>query len=69
MFSWPYYGMHEINFFCFHCMVKSRNLVYGHIQDVCSIPMFQKFVVEEICFKFLPVLILEYDKLLNASLI
>ena len=49
-------------------MVKSRNLVDGHIQDVCSIPMFQKFVVEEIYLKFLPVLILKYDQS-NAPLL
>jgi len=59
--------MHEINFFYFHCMVKSRNLVDVDIQD-SSIPMFQKFVVEEFCLKFLPVLILEYDQS-NAPLI
>lgn len=49
-------------------MVKSRNLVDDHIQDVCGIPMFQKFVVEKFCLRFLPVLFLEYDQS-NASLI
>ena len=46
-------------------MVKSRNIVEIDNQDECSIPLVQKFAVEEICQKFrrnLSRLLPEYEK-------
>lgn len=46
-------------------MVKSRNIVEIDNQDECSIPLVQKFAVEEICHKFrrnLSRLLPEYEK-------
>lgn len=46
-------------------MVKSRNIVEIDNQDQCSIPLVQKFAVEEICHKFrrnLSRLLPEYEK-------
>ena len=48
-----------------HYMVKSRNIVEIDNQDECSIPLVQKFAVEEICHKFrrnLSRLLPEYEK-------
>ena len=53
----------KITCFGFYYMKKYRNLVDINNKDECrGIRMVQKFAVEEICQKYLLILILEYDQ-------